>query len=82
VDVREEKVEGEEGNETLVWRDRDILPSINRFEKKKDANHLSYCRVGAPTGVLRLLIGSPLSLPSPPAPRAPAAPPKKARLAC
>ncbi len=35
VDGREKKVE-EEGNEVLMWRDRDILLSINRFEKKKD----------------------------------------------
>jgi alpha-1,3/alpha-1,6-mannosyltransferase len=36
VDVREKKVEEEERDESLVWRDRDILLSINRFEKKKD----------------------------------------------
>lgn len=37
VDIREKKpAEGEKGDETLVWRDRDILLSINRFEKKKD----------------------------------------------
>jgi alpha-1,3/alpha-1,6-mannosyltransferase len=37
VDVREKKVlEDEEGDESLVWRDRNILLSINRFEKKKD----------------------------------------------
>jgi hypothetical protein len=76
VDVREGKVEEGEGNETLVWRDRDILPSISRFEKK-DANHLYYGRVGAPTGVLRLLICSPLSLPSPRPPRAPSGPTQK-----
>jgi alpha-1,3/alpha-1,6-mannosyltransferase len=38
VDVGEKKkrrVE-EEGEESLVWRDRDVLLSINRFEKKKD----------------------------------------------
>ena len=38
VDVREKKTAEEdgEGDETLVWRDKDILLSINRFEKKKD----------------------------------------------
>lgn len=35
VDVRD-KTKVEEGDESLVWRDRDILLSINRFEKKKD----------------------------------------------
>ena len=38
VDVREKKPANEdvEREESLVWRDRDILLSINRFEKKKD----------------------------------------------
>jgi alpha-1,3/alpha-1,6-mannosyltransferase len=38
VDIREKKhkEEGEEGDQSLMWRDRDILLSINRFEKKKD----------------------------------------------
>lgn len=35
VDVKEKKPD-EEADETLTWRDTDILLSINRFEAKKD----------------------------------------------
>lgn len=50
VDVREKKPANEdvEREESLVWRDRDILLSINRFEKKKDVGLAirAYARLG------------------------------------
>ena len=39
VDVREKKPSVEKdpgGDESLVWRDKDIILSVNRFEEKKD----------------------------------------------
>jgi alpha-1,3/alpha-1,6-mannosyltransferase len=39
VDVKEKKTLAEmegDGDESLVWRDTDIILSVNRFEKKKD----------------------------------------------